>query len=407
MSRPAVRTLCVVVLVLFAVLSGAVTPGAAQSTQTIAGTQLSPDDVSLRVDVHENGSAVWEVEYRVLLDDENATAAFESVRADVEANESQYASAFRDRMASTAATAENSTGREMSVRNVTVSASRQQLPQEYGVLTYRFVWVDFAVVEGDTIRAGDALEGLFLDEGTSLLVTWPEEYVLSESTPTPDDERSQTVVWNGPFDFGPGEPSLTLSRRDAGTTGAAQTDEGMGETARDGSSGDSSPFLIGAGLFVGAVAVAGGWLFYRRRGDVSGARATRPDDGRGGTEAGSDTAAVTAGGGASGAVESAAGAGDSSSPEDARADDADADGTDDVPPWEDELLSNEERVLALIEHEGGRLKQQEVAQTLDWTDAKTSQVVRRMRDDDELDAFRLGRENVLVLPDEDIEPDRD
>ena len=50
------------------------------------------------------------------------------------------------------------------------------------------------------------------------------------------------------------------------------------------------------------------------------------------------------------------------------------------------------------------MKQQEVAQTLDWTDAKTSQVVRKMREEGDLDAFRLGRENVLVLPDEEFGP---
>jgi hypothetical protein len=50
------------------------------------------------------------------------------------------------------------------------------------------------------------------------------------------------------------------------------------------------------------------------------------------------------------------------------------------------------------------MKQQEVAGTLEWTDAKTSQVVRTMREEGDLDAFRLGRENVLVLPGEEFGP---
>jgi len=62
-------------------------------------------------------------------------------------------------------------------------------------------------------------------------------------------------------------------------------------------------------------------------------------------------------------------------------------------------LSNEEQVLRLVESNGGRMKQKRVAEELGWTAAKTSQVVTGLRDDGELDGFRLGRENVLSLPD--------
>ncbi|MFB6142126.1 MAG: hypothetical protein ABEJ30_02150 [Halorientalis sp.] len=65
-----------------------------------------------------------------------------------------------------------------------------------------------------------------------------------------------------------------------------------------------------------------------------------------------------------------------------------------------DLLSNEERVLKILEEEGGRVKQQAVAERLDWTDAKTSQVVGDLREDGKVEVFRLGRENVLTLPEE-------
>lgn len=67
------------------------------------------------------------------------------------------------------------------------------------------------------------------------------------------------------------------------------------------------------------------------------------------------------------------------------------------------LLSNQERVLRLVEAEGGRMKQQEVVERLGWTDAKTSQVVSDLRADGALESFRLGRENVLRLPSEDAD----
>jgi Uncharacterized membrane-associated protein/domain len=63
-------------------------------------------------------------------------------------------------------------------------------------------------------------------------------------------------------------------------------------------------------------------------------------------------------------------------------------------------LSNEERVLRLLKGNGGRMKQQQVVTELDWTDAKTSQVVGSLREDEKIEVFRIGRENVLTLPGE-------
>ena len=262
-------------------------------------------------------------------------------------------------------------------------------------------------------------------------MTWPEGYTAEDVRPDPDDRRTRTVVWNGPFDFGSGEPSVTLTpRTDAGATTEATDDSaattgGGGDTAGPADSGGSNPWFVGVSLLLVVAVVGGGWLFYRR-GDPPFDR-PRSDDGDGGTattaasstgsaagrseltgaadEGEESTDEATADAEAGGGSEATPTEGETTGTAEAAADDAGADdaAADDTPPWEDELLSNEERVLALIEHEGGRLKQQEVAGTLDWTDAKTSQVVRKMRDEDQLDAFRLGRENVLVLPDEDGE----
>jgi hypothetical protein len=49
------------------------------------------------------------------------------------------------------------------------------------------------------------------------------------------------------------------------------------------------------------------------------------------------------------------------------------------------------------------MKQQDVVAELGWTEAKTSQVVGGLRDEGDLDSFRLGRENVLTLPESDDE----
>ncbi|WP_144903828.1 helix-turn-helix transcriptional regulator [Halobellus captivus] len=421
MTDRAVRFVCVV-LVVAALIGGVGTTAqgaSAQTTDTIVGTQIAPDDVSMQVALTEDGSAAWAVEYRVRLDDENATEAFESLQSDIEANESAYTSQFRERMESTAATAENATGREMTIADVSVATSTQTLGQEYGVVTYTFVWTNFAVVEDGEIRAGDALAGLFLDEETSLQFSWPDGYALDTVQPEPDDTRlnSRIVVWNGPLDFGANEPTVLVTEAppagDSTTTGADDAGDGSSESS------DVNGLILGAlGLLIVGGAV--GWLLYRRReragvgpggdpsADVSttsgaGPAATTGDDGSASSAATGGGTDETAGDGSDGSPTGGSATGEGAAGVAA----ADETGAGGAPPWEDELLSNEERVLALVEHEGGRMKQQEVAQTLDWTDAKTSQVIRKMRDEDKLDAFRLGRENVLVLPGESLEPGRD
>jgi len=385
---------------------GATGPAAsAQTVDTIAGTQVDPDDVSIGVDLRADGSAAWTIEYRVRLDDDNATQAFESLRDDVEANDTQYASEFRGRMEATADTAENATGRQMEIRNVSVEASRQELPQEYGVLTYSFVWTNFAVAEDGSITAGDALAGFFLDSETSMQFSWPEGYGIETAQPDPDDIRAESrlVVWNGQLDFGSNEPTLVVSEQAA--AGTATTTPGGGD-------GDAGGLPVGAIVGIALAAVVVAWFLYQR-GDGDSPTGT-PDTPAGGGAAPSGTGSDGTAADASESDETAAEGGDRTAAASAGAAGADADGAaaagdavadeSDEAPWEDELLSNQEQVLALVDHEGGRMKQQAVAQTLDWTDAKTSQVVRKMRDEGDLDAFRLGRENVLVLPDEEFGP---
>jgi uncharacterized membrane protein len=72
-----------------------------------------------------------------------------------------------------------------------------------------------------------------------------------------------------------------------------------------------------------------------------------------------------------------------------------------LPSVDPDLLSNEERVLHEIAQRGGRVKQQELVTALDWSDAKVSRVVKRLRERGDVEGFRLGNENVLSIPTED------
>ncbi|WP_435181486.1 helix-turn-helix transcriptional regulator [Halorussus sp. AFM4] len=350
--------LLVVCLVLASLGIPALTTASASETPESASSDLHPDidvdDVLLRVNLQENGTANWRVEYRVQLDDENVTDAFKQLEADIKANESTYRERFATRMRNTVRTAENTTGREMTARRFTVTTDRRQLPQEYGIIVYTFQWDGFAETTESSIRAGDALAGLFLDSETTLLISWPSGYTSTTASPDPSETRERTIVWTGPLDFGSGEPNLVLSPTEVTTSQSSPSTTGETTTAsgrESNGTGLPMPFIAGVLLLV---FVLGGAVFaVRGRG-----KATVPE-----TPITNEEPNTTA-------------------------DPA------------DELMSNEERVLTLLEERGGRVKQQTIVEELDWTGAKASRVVNRLKDDEKVEVFRLGRENVVTLPDE-------
>jgi hypothetical protein len=301
---------------------GGSTPAPATATQSV-----ERDSVLLRVDVREDGTARWRVEYRTRLDDPATTAAFHSLQNSIRENPENYSAAFFERIHAAIAAAENATGREMSGGNFSVSTTVRRLPQEYGIVVYSYTWRGFASVSSDELQVGDALSGFFLGEDERLLVSWPDGYELATVEPPADTRREHAVAWSGPTEFDRREPRVVARER------PGVVERWLPEAAA--ATGALVALLLGA------------WGVRRRRsGPVVAASALRGDD-----EAASDP----------------------------------------------ELLSNEERVMRLLERRGGRVKQQDVVSELDWTEAKTSQVVSRLREQDRIESFRLGRENVLSL----------
>lgn len=335
----------VTAVLLVAVVFPAVLPAAGAAADP--APRIDPDSVLIRVDVTADADAVWRFEHRVLLENDTDVAAFEARMAAIE-NGTRDEDRFRARMTRTVRAAENATGREMAVRNVSVRARIRELPQRYGVVVYRFRWVGFAAREGDRLVVGDALGGLFLNDETRLLVTWPGGYRLASVSPPPDERGEARVSWTGPTDFGDSGPRLVVAptagsaARDPAATGADRPARlASGRITR---SVGSVPILL-AGAIV-ALALAG--VAVRRR-------------------VGRDA------------------------PPDRSADDA--------PPSE-ELLTSEERVLALLREREGRVKQAAISDALGWSDARTSQVVGDLRERDAVETRRVGHENVVVLTDE-------
>jgi hypothetical protein len=346
MRRPSAVLTVVLLLAL-------VTPAAA-GFGGLAQQSVDADVVVMNAAITESGDADWAIDYRVRLTDENETQAFEELQADIRGNESTYTDRFHERMNRTARAGTNATGRSMAIDNVSVATSQESFGQSYGVVTYRFRWTNFDAVNDTHIQAGDALSGLYLDRNTSLTLQWPDGYRSQSVRPSADDQTDRSVTWRGQQSFGTDEPRLVVSN----------VDRPFG----DAFAGFSPLLGIGALLLILLILVAGGYGGYRY---------VLADE----TTGGDDDPTVA-------------------SPDDEPASGDDNPTDMDTPPAE--LLSNEEQVLKLLRTEGGRVKQQRVASELDWTAAKTSQVIGGLRDDGELETFRIGRENVVTLPGTDL-----
>jgi len=386
------------VVVLAAALLGAAvvaTPASGQTGFVAQQTGVDADDVRITVALHENGTAEWTLAFRSVLDTDDREAAFESVQADIADDPAAYTDPFAERIRRSVAAAENATDREMRATSFSVATEQQSLGREYGIVTYSFTWQNFAATADGELRAGDAIDGFFLDDQTRLRMQWPAGYTADAVTPTADETPENAVVWDGArTDFVSGEPRVVVAPGGGGL--------GLGWTA--------------AVVVILLMAGVGGWILRRRNADdatptvsVETAASETTTDADVADAAESDDATDTAASADESTAEPESVDADVSGAE--AVDDADSAAADSADPTTDddaatdesvdpELLSNEERVLRLLDDNGGRMKQKQVVEELGWTDAKTSKVVSGLREDGTIESFRIGRENVLTYPDE-------
>jgi len=112
-------------------------------------------------------------------------------------------------------TAENETGRDMSVeyKRMTVSPLGS-----YKIVTYEFRWIGFADVEagritiGDVFRVKNFFSYLYGDGAVSIV--YPSEYTVESVSPEPKwKNSSQTLEWYGIEDFGIGKPKVVFTQK--------------------------------------------------------------------------------------------------------------------------------------------------------------------------------------------------
>ena len=350
-----------------------------------AGAQPPAEETRLEVQMQDDGDARWTIVATVPLEDEADVRHFRDFAETYEQGEQDFrlgVSAFRR----AADAASNATGREMSIANATRSAelientsstetASEETADRYGELRVSFTWTSFARIGdegtmyvGDAFRTGNGTWLSGLGPNQTLVIRSPPGY--SAPTTSPIGPREGDLRWEGPRSFEPGYFEIVYEPS-SGPVGPFD--------------GDLSRAMLAGALALSAAALLLGlYLLYRRRRDGT------PD-----------------------------GAGREAAAEAARADDADeAAATADLPTDDTgaaagdpdlALLSDEERVEYLLEESGGRMKQADIVKETGWSNAKVSQLLSSMADDDRVDKLRIGRENLISLPEEgvgDLETDR-
>lgn len=161
------------------------------------------------ITVQEDGSALWQLEYRTLLASDDDLLAFDNYTRDLPAI---YLPQVRDLMQHSAVQASVAASRPMAISNVTGNTLVQTSPTgRYGIVIYSFSWSGFAKPDG-SLAIGDAFAGgLYLAKDNTLVIRYPYGWTVSQAEPAPDLQRDE-LVWYGLRSFGPGEPRVLLEK---------------------------------------------------------------------------------------------------------------------------------------------------------------------------------------------------
>ena len=342
-----------------------------------AGAQPPPEETRLEVQLQDDGDARWTVVATVPLNDGDDVENFRSFAETYEQGEQDFrlgVGTFRQ----AAAEASAATGREMFIRAANRSAGLVNetavdgTVHTYGELRVSFTWGGFArVSENGTMYVGDAFntkDGTWfpgLGPNQTLVIRSPPGYA-DPTAPAGTEIVGGDLRWEGPQTFESGYFEITYQADPAGT---------------DNGSGVSTALLTGALVLSAAALLLGLYLLWRRRdGTVPGdGPAPEPDA-------------------------------DEAAPEPEEPEPAEPEPEPAEPEPDLELLSDEERVEYLLERNGGRMKQANIVKETGWSNAKVSQLLSAMEDDGRIDKLRIGRENLISLPEEgvaDIDVDGD
>ncbi|WP_435358910.1 helix-turn-helix transcriptional regulator [Haloarchaeobius sp. DFWS5] len=425
---PGVETL-VVLLVVTATLVGAVpatadvqtAPSTLETPEGVLGTNQQFDRTEFRIRVFENGSARFTIHYERNLN-ETEREQFEEYAARFESEETDLYENFRGRANSLVSTGTNATDRDMRATDFQRAAFVRTGFNDVGVVDLSFHWSNFAATQSGTLVVSDVFEGgLYIGPNQALVIETGDGVRFTAIDPNGSLSGnsitdSDSVTWRGEKEFSDERPRLELEPTRAGGAGNG-TSDGTGSTTdgsgsgdgNDGTNGGDGTTVAGVNegesfpmmpllLVVALVGIAGAVVWWR----------TREDDGQFPTPDTSDTGDSPEM--ATGRPEQPMSDVDSSDagapdPETTAAAAAGTTAVDESAPPEssspaisdEELLTDEDRVIRLLEDNGGRMRQSNIVDETDWSKSKVSMLLSEMEDEGDISKLRVGRENIVSL----------
>jgi len=334
-------------------------------------TPLLLENNTIEIALNSSGDTAWTITWSYALSEEDGTEQFQQLAREFErgnVEELQTLSEFRN--VSEQLDAERA--RTIEITDVQRQSEINDTgPQTTGTLQLSFTWKNLAQIDGNQLMLNDTLtterHGLWLDglaPDQNLIVRIPPGYGVFDASV---DVRDGALRWRGPTTFD--ETTLQATFVGDGATATPTPTPAVG-------SNDTQwglAVLILGGLVVGGVLVSLAVRYRDRLFD------SLPRD------AGDEHPAD----------------GESTQPPE------DSPGSPETTPQgpteiDEELLSDEERVERLLEHNGGRMKQTDIVEETDWSNAKVSQLLSSMESEGRIDKLRIGRENLISFPDVDV-----
>jgi MarR family len=165
--------------------------------------------VTYTISLQEDGSAIWNMEYRTPLLSQGDIATFQNYSEQIQAVSLPD---YTELMKKSATDASIATGRPVGVSDFSADAAVQSGPTgSYGVVHYRCLWSGFAS-RGDLLTVGDVfVGGLYLGKDHALVIRPPPGFSVADASPQPDGSQDG-LVWYGMRSFGAGEPRVVLRK---------------------------------------------------------------------------------------------------------------------------------------------------------------------------------------------------
>jgi len=165
--------------------------------------------VTYTINLQEDGSAIWNMEYRTPLLTQGDTEAFQNYSEQIQAVSLPD---YTELMRKSAVDASIATARPVGVSDFSADTAIQSGPTgSYGVFHYRCRWSGLARA-GDSLTVGDVfVGGLYLGKDHALIIRPPPGFAVADASPPPDGSQDG-LVWYGMRSFGAGEPRVVLRK---------------------------------------------------------------------------------------------------------------------------------------------------------------------------------------------------